>query len=558
MARRVNKEPGSYIPPSLHEHQTNTVLLQKMQDDPVTWGEALLVNRDGSLREYWDHQVEELRYQGMRVIHQDGRNVGKTINLTTFGLWQACEHGKSVLCATPHESALTTIIDELEWQLNNSVDDIIGKDVALNKAGRRDIRRRPYFLVNFKNGGCIHARQAGVDGHSFLSLHVDVLLIDEWARWPKEKAWDNALGCLNAPGIIRGYSNPNGLRNTPYFRLTEQGKKPFSEQKGDPWKTFLWPSWKNPHWTERAAENKEVEHGGRNTEGWLHMVAGEHGMPAYGVFPSEHFYACLKEPEQLADYRKISIDGSDFTGMTSQEEMWAHMDALLNLTPLTGLYVMGGDLGYTNDPVELCLFQEVPLMSRGDDGSERSKLSLVLRVHCEHVAYPLISMLIALIDRHYTPYAIGIDNGGNGGSVYQELMTLDTFRGNGFEGRLEGFDFGSVTEFAKYDEGTGQSIVIRKPTKEEMTKLINGWLVRRELELPKGDTDFEDQFMSQTYSIGSGGRILYSKGNDHVIDAVRCAALAREKKRTAGYSQMQASMRVIDMPLPVMVRMGGY
>ena len=95
---------------------------------------------------------------------------------------------------------------------------------------------------------------------------------------------------------------------------------------------------------------------------------------------------------------------------------------LLNLTPQTGVFWIGGDLGYTNDPTELVVFQEV-------DVGERKVLRLVLRLHLEHVAYPHIAQTLALLERYYTPTGIGVDNGGNGLSVVQELLTLDKYKG---------------------------------------------------------------------------------------------------------------------------------
>ena len=61
-----------------------------------------------------------------------------------------------------------------------------------------------------------------------------------------------------------------------------------------------------------------------------------------------------------------------------------------------------------------------------------------------------------------------------------------------------------------------------------MTTLINGALIRRQLTLPADDSEVEDQFTTHTYTL-SNGSIVYSKGNDHIVDAVRCAMLAHEQ-----------------------------
>lgn len=69
---------------------------------------------------------------------------------------------------------------------------------------------------------------------------------------------------------------------------------------------------------------------------------------------------------------------------------------------------------------------------------------------------------------------------------------------------------------------------IKKRTKELMTSLINGALQRKQLIFPSDDLEVEDQFTTHTYTLRDG-KIIYSKGNDHIIDAVRCAMLIQEE-----------------------------
>ncbi|MCE5314621.1 MAG: hypothetical protein ABFD49_11755 [Armatimonadota bacterium] len=148
---------------------------------------------------------------------------------------------------------------------------------------------------------------------------------------------------------------------------------------------------------------------------------------------------------------------------------------------------------------------------------------LVLRLHMEHVSYPHIAQTISLLDRYFAPAGIGVDNGGNGLAVVQELLTLDKYKYQQFEGRLAGYNFGGVTTLTT-DDGRE----FRKRTKEHMTTLINGALQKKQLMFPASDSEIEDQFTTQTYTLANG-KIVYSKGNDHIVDAVRCAVLAHEQ-----------------------------
>ena len=99
---------------------------------------------------------------------------------------------------------------------------------------------------------------------------------------------------------------------------------------------------------------------------------------------------------------------------------------LLNLAPQSGTFWVGSDTGYTNDPTEIVLFKET-------EEHGRTQLRLILRVHLEHVAYPHISVCLGLIDRYYNPAGMGLDNGGNGLAVAQELTNLDRYRPLGFK-----------------------------------------------------------------------------------------------------------------------------
>ena len=469
--------------------------------NPVSWGQTYLRNRDGSPRTYWPHQIEDLRATETNIIHLDGRSAGKTICLTTEVLHFAfVTRGGQGLVGAPHQGHLDTIIEELEFQLDSN-DDLMAS-IALTKYGKPKIHRKPYFRIEFTNGSIIYFRPAGAYGDAFRSLHVERIWVDEGA-WLTERAWKALRQCLKANGRLRIYSTPNGLRDTTYYRLT------LSTQ----FRVFRWPSWINPTWSpEREAELLEF-YGGRETAGWQHEVAGEHGKPSYGAFNVEHLNLCRQE---ILEYQKVVITGEELKDCNSEDAATERLEMLLNLMPQTGVFWVGGDLGYTNDPTELVVFRE-------SEVAERSVLRLVLRIHMEHVAYPYIAATIALLERMFTPVGIGVDNGGNGMAVVQDLLTLDRFRPLGLEGRLRGYDFGGMTTLAVRD---GRDV--KKRTKELMTSLINGALQRRQLLLPVDDSEIEDQFTTQTYTL-AGGNIIYSKGNDHIIDAVRCAMLAREQ-----------------------------
>jgi hypothetical protein len=469
--------------------------------DPVLWGMKYLQNRDGSERSYWPHQVDDLRCGDRNIIHLDGRDSGKSISLTTDALHYAfTTRGGQGLVAAPHQGHLDTLAEEMEYQLDSNPE--LMRSIGITKYGKPKIYRKPYFRIEFTNGAVLYFRPAGAYGDAFRSLHVERVWVDEGA-WLSEKAWKALRQCLKAGGKLRIYSTPNGLRDTTYYRLTTSSQ----------FKVFRWPSWLNPNWDEnREAELLEF-YGGRDTAGWQHEVAGEHGKPSYGAFSLENLNVARQE---VLEYRKVTLLGEDLSSCETEEESANRLEMLLNLMPQTGMFWIGADTGYTSDPTELVVFREVEM-------GERSVMTLVLRIHMEHVSYPHIAQTLAHLDRCFTPVGIGVDNGGNGLAVVQELLTLDKYRPLALDGRLRGYDFGGMTTLAIRD---GREI--RKRTKELMTSLINGALQRRQIVLPAEDSEVEDQFTTHTYTL-SNGNIIYSKGNDHIVDAVRCAMLAHEQ-----------------------------
>ena len=432
--------------------------------------------------------------------------------------------GKKVLVAAPYQGQLDTIIEEVEFQLDQV--GILQESLARTPKGRARIKRKPYFEISFNNGTVIYFRPAGDRGSAFRSLHVDYLLVDE-AAWLPEEAWKALRQCLNAGGIFRVYSTPNGLRDTTYYRITESRN----------WQVFRWPSWIAPDWSPEREQELVGFYGGKDTPGWQHEVAGEHGKPSYGVFNTVQVIRALKN---IPEYRKVTITGEALETCRDEAEIRDRVERILNLAGGNGRYWLGGDLGYTSDPTEILLFEE----------DERETLSLILRVHAEHVAYPVITEIIALIDRVYTPEGLGVDRGGNGLSVVQELLGLDKYRDRHLDGRLVGYDFGGSIAVGAAEDGKPVKMWI----KEHMTALINEALNAGTLRLPKEDHEVEDQLCTHTYTLGDR-RIVYHKGNDHVVDALRCALLRRAQEKGSAYDPVEIKVDWLPMvhltrPLP--------
>ena len=106
----------------------------KLLRHPGLWGHPYLKNRDGSLRVYWPHQMEDLACGSPNIIHLDGSDVGKTVCLSTDILHYAfITRGGTGLVAAPHQGHLDTIIDEIEFQIGANPD--LERSIARNTQG---------------------------------------------------------------------------------------------------------------------------------------------------------------------------------------------------------------------------------------------------------------------------------------------------------------------------------------------------------------------------------------------------------------------------------------
>ncbi len=472
------------------------------EPDPVVWSHKMLFSPDGKRLALWPHQIEDLRLAEKRIVHQDGRETGKTVDIAASVLHYAntTDHG-SGLVATPHQSSLDTIIDYIELQLE------------LNPALAKDVKivRQPYVKITFgRTKSVIHFRQAGPYGDAFRSLHVARIWVDE-AAWMPGKAWKAIGRCLLPEGVMRVYSNPNGLRDTEYYRFTQNPT----------WRVVRWPSTIAPTWNEERRRELADYYNGENTPGWQHEVMGEHGAPSFGAFDSE---AVLRALCAIENYTLRRLSGDLLTRSESAAEKTidenfaselSNISEILDLPPRRGVFYLGADLGYTSDPAEMLLIEESP----------SGEVSVALRVHCERVPYPQLCMILTALDREYAPVGMGIDAGHNGISVFHDLTQLPQYRPYNFISRLQAYDFGGTIVVGEDEDGHQ----LKSYAKEHMTKLINEALAKNRLKLPDNDNEITNQLCTQTY-VKSDRRIIYTKKDDHVIDALRCAMLRRDRQ----------------------------
>ena len=442
-----------------------------------TFARRYLRDRDGNPWQVRAYQRQSLESRALRKVHCDGRDVGKTSEIEIIACWAmvACPDAE-MLIATQTENHLFPLMSRMARRFETT------PEFAPSLV---EMRRSPSWFLRFSNGFALWGRIAGPRGINFQGMHVHWQIVDE-AQEMTETAWGELYQALNGGGRRWVYGVPNGLRNT-FYRMTQMAN---AEQ-------YNWPSSLNPDFTPEKDAELALLYGGRAAPGYIHRVLGQHGSPMHAVFSLDDYLQCVDPALPAREF--VVQEGDAF-------------DAPADIPH--GDYYLGCDLGYARDPSEFVVYQHLP-----------PHLVCVLRVRLEGVNYARQQQIIEILDAAYDFRGIGIDCGNNGRAVAHQLMA----RGAAWCEKIRAIEFGATLALDPLPDGSRP----RRRAKEFMTELIQRRLAERTLVLPHSP-DREQQYASHTYAVNAAGQIIYEKGNDHIIDADRCA-LFRHYLDTAEY-----------------------
>lgn len=436
--------------------------------DRVSFAEHVFHDRAGSPWQVRDYQRGSLNSQAARKVHCDGRDVGKTTEIEAIACWAmvACPDSE-MLIATQTENQLFPLLNRLTRRFQST------PELAPSLI---EMKRSPSWFFRFSNGFILWGRIAGPRGTNFQGMHVDWQIVDE-AQEMTDASWGELYQALNGGGRRWVYGVPNGLRNT-FYRMSQM---PDAEQ-------YNWPSSMNPSFDTAKDAELALLYGGRNTPGYIHRVLGQHGTPMHAVFSLDEYLQCVDAGIHFENITLKEDDPFDGPGYVSR-----------------GDYYLGCDLGYARDPSEFVVYR-----------SEPPCFVNVLRLHLEGVNYARQQQIIQALDAAYDFRGVGIDAGNSGRAVAHQLMAL----GEEWCGKIQAFEFGGSMELQPMPDGN----LVRRRVKEFMTELLQRRMNEGTIRFPP-IADRESQYAAHTYGVGASGQIVYEKGNDHVIDADRCAIL---------------------------------
>lgn len=460
--RRVRKQLAAR---GLSQNQIQLCLDLEQRE---TFARQHIAGRNGAPWRVREYQRDSLESRAERKVHCDGRDVGKTAEIEIAAAWaMVAKPNSEMLIATQCENHLFPLMNRI-WRRFTTTPEFASSLV--------EMRRTPSWYFRFNNDFILWGRIAGPAGMNFQGLHVDWQIVDE-AQEMTETAWAELFQSLNGGGRRWVYGVPNGLRNS-FYRMT---KMQDAEQ-------YNWPSILNPEFSPEKDAELALLYGGRAAPGYIHRVLGLHGTPAHGVFNLDNYLLCVDPAIEFLN--AVLTEQDDFDPPS----------------PPPGVYYLGCDLGYARDPSELVVYRVL-----------EPHFINVLRLHLNGVNYAKQQDLIARLDHAYQFCGIGIDCGNSGRAVAHNLMT----RGQEWCEKIRAFEFGAAIDAGTLPDGTPQ----RRRVKELMTELLERRMTEKTIVFPPLP-ERESQYASHTYRVGPSGQIVYEKGNDHIIDADRCAILA--------------------------------
>ena len=497
-------------------------------DDHLAWGPVNKIT-DGGVRRVFDLEVEEdhsFVVNGV-IVHNCARSVGKSLSIKVRGFAFPFLHpGNEMVVTAPELVHLEPIVSLIEEQCRNT-----RLSSELMVQGRSSVTHRP-FQMNFVNGARIIGRIPQRDGKGIKGIHPLILELDEAQDYP-EQGWTELVETLkrgHAGATWRAHGVTRGVRDK-FYEFTQ-------DSPDNEWKVHRFAAMWRPTWTDQERTEKMKQYGSRDDPDYRRNVLGLHGDatnpmfvltrlmkivdddPASSYNQDEYFKAIVKT-ETLALMRQSVEDAMDYP--PTHREYGAK-----------AIYWCGMDVGFTIDPSEILTFVEFR-----ERGTEQSKLKLLSRVNLQRMGTSDQARAILHTIDCYRPRSFAMDKTGLGLPLFQLIQdwsneqsairyVLDVIKGYNFSEKITvGFD-----ESIEVDELRGDAerdAGIRRTVLEYASDTLRTIVDQERIQLP-WDSDLLKQFQGSTWTSARGaqdqyGRRMYSKGNDHILDAARMAIL---------------------------------
>ena len=411
--------------------------------------------------------------------------------------------------------------------------------------------------ITLTNGFKVWFRPGKHDGRTFRGKHPKTFgYLDEAAKFHKKIIVSELMRALG-PGCAFGpVSVPDGRRDTPFYRFGRIAEAQASGEKiedqdmakqivGRFLKLFHWQTKDMPEPFSSPERMKELEqdYGGVTDQRYIHNVLGEDGDPESTVFPSDNFekvtkdipeYVCVqlrvneKDNKVAVKVYRMKGERQEFIKQQTVPYIGFSVPAIINqhftASPDIAEYFMGVDLGYSVDFAEMWVKAVI---------GERNRL--VARVQMLGVRYNFMreafDMLDDIYDKGKMTTKSGVDLGNAGTAFVHEILA--NCKKKHYGERMVGVLFGGKADELKPD---GKPLIdsntekpVRRRIKTLATRMIETRIQKMTNEYP-ADPEIISDFTGHTAIAGSDGDLIYSKVNDHTIDADRAGTWAYYRK----------------------------
>lgn len=394
---------------------------------------------------------------------------------------------------------------------------LMNKMVDANKINVQEGR------ITFYNGFTFILRIAGSEGKesNVISIHTSRIWIDEAQDFPW-RAWLSVQNVLkfDIPGHMLWVSGvPNGeRRENVLYECDMEDEKYISFNIA---KTLM--SWWTPEL--ELQERKRYQAVQEDSEDYKHYVLGQHGVPTFSVFDRVRF---LREDYEV---QHITLTQQMFENTKRVEPdgvVRYHINELISCPPLetSGIGVppkvgVGWDVGYSPDPtVFFLMYQDLY------SGVWKN----FMRVKLQRVEYALQRETLLWLDTVYNFNFIGIDMGGVGKVVYQELtseIAEEAYKRRKYSERIFPVEFGARMAVAVQEENN-EIIETRDNVKRVAVETVSRWVHEHKFAFSNGDNSLMDELERTKFTRTASGEPLYKTIDDHQFSAMMCAIMAYE------------------------------
>lgn len=501
---------------------------------------------DGCFRA-WPFQWTWWRCNDGYQIDQCARSVGKSLSIKVRGFaFPFLFPGQEMVITAPELVHLEPIVGLVENQIYNTR---LSSEMMMK--GKSAVTHRP-FQMNFANDARLIGRIPQRDGKGVKGIHPIWLELDEAQDYPHQ-GWTELTETLKRGfegAVWRAHGVTRGLRDD-FFEYTQ-------DKPDNHWTIHRYPAMFRPNWTDEERQEKIKQYGSSDDPDYRRNVLGLHGDATNPLFVLTRLMRCVDD-DPLTDY---NVD--EYTKYQIKDESLGHaggdIAAMLDYPSRhlkylgadpkkqKAIYWVGMDVGYTVDPTEILVWVEY----RHKPNDEFTTMRLLTRVALTRIGHTdQIKAILHTID-FYKPKVWAMDRGGLGQPLTQEIQEWYQAASEGDPGgivpgwakqynlkdslsRLKGYnfsekiivDFDPLYELEDTDEVTDAAQ--RRNTKEYASDKLRALVDSHRIELP-WDEELLKQWQGGTWTSAKGmqdqyGRRIFSKGNDHTLDAGRFFAL---------------------------------